>query len=74
MSNLTIPGYDALEIELVQHVAYNHYELDSGSRARRIVHATYETCETFSYDDSSDLYGAIYVYVRNWLEQVITQE
>lgn len=73
MNALTVPGYDAIALELLQGVALNHYDLARGSRERRIVHATYETCETFSFDDSSELYGAIYVYVRNWLEGVITK-
>ena len=74
MSVLAVPGFDAIELELLQAVALRHYDLANGSRNRRIVHSTYETCETFSFDDSSDLYGAVYVYTRNWLEGVIAPE
>jgi hypothetical protein len=75
IQRLTVPGYDAIALELLQDVALQHYEQSrSRLRDRRIVDATCETCETFSFDDSSDLYGAIYVYVRNWLEGVIAPE
>ena len=70
-----IPGYNAIELELVQSVALKHYRASRRNvRALRIIDATTEACESLTFADDTELYGAIYVYVLNWLESVIPKQ
>ena len=63
---------DVLDVELVQGIALACLANSRrNSDVLRLIDATTETCEALCFDDSSAQYGALYVYVKQFLGGVI---
>ena len=64
--------YDVSDVAIVQGVALQCLASSKrSSDALRLIDATTETCEALCFDDSSEQYGALYVYVKQFLGGVI---